>query len=83
LPRAKVLVTELFSYACPACNALQPQIQRLIKDLPPSAMVNYIPVSWYAEREWPMVDLVAWLVSKESPIPEQASLRQPQSDERQ
>jgi tetratricopeptide (TPR) repeat protein len=33
LPRGKVLVTELFSYACPACNALQSHMRTLMQRL--------------------------------------------------
>ncbi len=29
LPKGKVLVTEVFSYACPACNQFRPYMQKL------------------------------------------------------
>ena len=31
LPTGKVLVTEVFSYACPACNQFRPYMQKLVK----------------------------------------------------
>ena len=46
LPRGKVLVTEVFSYACTACNHLQPHMQRLIDELPSNTVVNYVPAAW-------------------------------------
>ncbi len=46
LPRGKVLVTEVFSYACPACNQFRPYMQELGKSLPPNAVVDYVPASF-------------------------------------
>ena len=57
LPRGKVLVTEVFSYACPACNQFQPYMQKLVKTLPPNAVVDYIPASFNASEDWPMFQL--------------------------
>ena len=54
LPPGKVEVTELFSYACPACNQLQPYMRRLLKTLPPNAVVSHVPVSFPTDRAWPM-----------------------------
>jgi len=57
LPRGKVLVTEVFSYACPACNQFRPYMQKLVKSLPPNAVLDYVPASFNASEDWPMFQL--------------------------
>ena len=57
LPRGKVLVTEVFSYACPACNQFRPYMQKLVKSLPPNAVVDYVPASFNPSEDWPMFQL--------------------------
>ncbi|MGA2397809.1 MAG: thiol:disulfide interchange protein DsbA/DsbL [Steroidobacteraceae bacterium] len=57
LPAGKVLVTEVFSYACPACNQFRPYMQKLIKSLPPNAVVDYVPAAFNASEDWPMFQL--------------------------
>jgi protein dithiol oxidoreductase (disulfide-forming) len=57
LPAGKVLVTEAFSYACPACNQFRPYMQKLVKSLPPNAVVDYIPASFNPSEDWPMFQL--------------------------
>jgi protein dithiol oxidoreductase (disulfide-forming) len=57
LPAGKVLVTEVFSYACPACNQFQPYMQKLVKSLPPNAVVDYVPASFNPSEDWPMFQL--------------------------
>lgn len=57
LPKGKVLVTEVFSYACPACNQFRPYMQKLVKSLPPNAVVDYIPASFNPSEDWPMFQL--------------------------
>jgi thiol:disulfide interchange protein DsbA len=57
LPTGKVLVTEVFSYACPACNQFRPYMQKLAKSLPPNAVVDYVPASFNASEDWPMFQL--------------------------
>jgi thiol:disulfide interchange protein DsbA len=54
LPRGKVLVTEVFSYACPACNQFRPYMQKLVKSLPGNAVVDYVPASFNPSEDWPM-----------------------------
>jgi protein dithiol oxidoreductase (disulfide-forming) len=54
LPGGKVLVTELFSYACPSCNQFQAHMQGMINRLPQNAVVSYVPVSFQREGAWPM-----------------------------
>ena len=57
LPGGKVEVTEVFSYACPACNVFQPTIHKLKKTLPPNAVLDYLPASFNAAEDWPMFQL--------------------------
>jgi thiol:disulfide interchange protein DsbA len=57
LPTGKVLVTEVFSYACPACNQFRPYMQKLVKSLPANAVVDYVPASFNASEDWPMFQL--------------------------
>jgi len=57
LPRGKVEVTEVFSYACPACNLFQPTMHKLKHSLPPDAVVDYIPAAFNPSEDWPMFQL--------------------------
>ena len=57
LPKGKVLVTEVFSYACPACNQFRPYMQKLVKSLPPNAVLDYVPASFNPSEDWPMFQL--------------------------
>jgi protein dithiol oxidoreductase (disulfide-forming) len=57
LPAGKVLVTEVFSYACPACNQFQPYMQKLVKTLPANAVVDYVPASFNPSEDWPVFQL--------------------------
>jgi protein dithiol oxidoreductase (disulfide-forming) len=57
LPAGKVLVTEVFSYACPACNQFQPYMQNLVKSLPANAVVDYVPAAFNSSEDWPMFQL--------------------------
>ena len=41
VPPGKVEVTEIFSYACPACNLFQPTIHKLKQSLPANAVLDY------------------------------------------
>ena len=50
----KVEVLEVFSYACPACNAFNPYIQQLRRVLPPNAQMNYLPASFRPDEDWVM-----------------------------
>ncbi len=58
LARGKVAVTEVFSYACPACNLFQPTMHKLIKSLPANAVVDYVPASFNAAEDWPLFQRV-------------------------
>jgi len=57
LPPGKVEVTEVFSYACPACNIFVPTIHKLKASLPPNAVLDYLPASFNAAEDWPMFQL--------------------------
>ncbi|MEJ0099240.1 MAG: thiol:disulfide interchange protein DsbA/DsbL [Pseudomonadota bacterium] len=51
----KVEVMEVFSYGCPACNQFQPVMRKLQSSLPPNAQLVYLPASWHAEENWPLL----------------------------
>ncbi len=57
LPKGKVAVTEVFSYACPACNLFQPTMHKLKQSLPANVVVNYVPASFNPSEDWPMFQL--------------------------
>jgi protein dithiol oxidoreductase (disulfide-forming) len=50
----KVEVTEVFSYACPACNSFYPVMDRLRQSLPADVVVDYVPASFNPTEDWPM-----------------------------
>jgi thiol:disulfide interchange protein DsbA len=54
LPPGKVEVTEVFSYACPACNAFYPTIDRLRESLPSNAQLDFVPAGFNPTEDWPM-----------------------------
>jgi protein dithiol oxidoreductase (disulfide-forming) len=57
VPRGKIEVTEVFSYACPACNVFVPTIHKLKQSLPPNAVLDYLPASFNPAEDWPMFQL--------------------------
>jgi thiol:disulfide interchange protein DsbA len=57
LPAGKVEVTEVFSYACPACNMFVPTMHKLKASLPPNAVLDYLPASFNPSEDWPMFQL--------------------------
>jgi thiol:disulfide interchange protein DsbA len=57
LPHGKVQVTEVFSYACPACNVFLPTMHSLIRRLPANAVVDYLPASFNSSEDWPVFQL--------------------------
>jgi thiol:disulfide interchange protein DsbA len=57
LPAGKVEVTEVFSYACPACNIFVTTIHKLKASLPPNAVLDYLPASFNPSEDWPMFQL--------------------------
>jgi thiol:disulfide interchange protein DsbA len=50
----KVEVTEVFSYACPACNHFYPTIDKLRAALPANAELTLVPASFNQAEDWPM-----------------------------
>lgn len=54
VPAGKVEVMEVFSYACPACNAFQPYVQALERSLPRNAQMVFLPASFIPTEDWPM-----------------------------
>jgi thiol:disulfide interchange protein DsbA len=57
LPSGKVEVTEVFSYACPACNLFVPTMHKLKTSLPPNAVLDFLPASFNPSEDWPMFQL--------------------------
>jgi thiol:disulfide interchange protein DsbA len=57
LPAGKVEVTEVFSYACPACNLFVPTIHKLKASLPPNAVLDFLPAAFNPAEDWPMFQL--------------------------
>jgi len=53
----KIEVTEVFSYACPACNIFQPTMHKLKQSLPASAVIDYLPAAFNTAEDWPMFQL--------------------------
>ena len=47
-------VVEVFSYACPACNAFEPTVDKLKAALPASAELIYLPASFRPDEDWPV-----------------------------
>ncbi len=48
----KVEVTEVFSYACPACDQFYPIFDRLTESLPPNAVVDYVAAAFRPDEDW-------------------------------
>jgi len=54
LPPGKVEVTEVFSYACPACDQFYPVFDRLKATLPANAVVDYVAAAFNPAEDWPV-----------------------------
>jgi thiol:disulfide interchange protein DsbA len=54
VPEGKIEVTEVFSYACPACNIFYPIIDKLKASLPANAELDFVPASFNQAEDWPM-----------------------------
>jgi thiol:disulfide interchange protein DsbA len=50
----KIVVTEAFSYACPACNAFHTTADQLAQSLPSNAVMTYLPVSFRPDENFPL-----------------------------
>lgn len=51
----KVVVTEVFSFGCPACNQFEPYIAKLRAELPAGAVLEYLPASFIPTEDWPVL----------------------------
>ncbi|MGH8227650.1 MAG: thiol:disulfide interchange protein DsbA/DsbL [Steroidobacteraceae bacterium] len=54
VPAGKIEVTEVFSYACPACNQFYPVADRLRESLPPNAVMDYVSAAFNPSEDWPV-----------------------------
>lgn len=50
----KIVVTEAFSYACPACNAFHSTADQIAQSLPSNAVMTYLPVSFRPDENFPL-----------------------------
>src|SRR6202167_1824593 len=57
VPAGKIEVTEVFSYACPACNIFQPTMHKLKQALPATVVGDYLPAAFNTAEDWPMFQL--------------------------
>jgi thiol:disulfide interchange protein DsbA len=57
MPPGKVEVTEVFSYACPACNLFVPTMHKLKRSLPANAVLDFLPASFNPSEDWPVFQL--------------------------
>jgi protein dithiol oxidoreductase (disulfide-forming) len=57
VPAGKIEVTEVFSYACPACNIFQPTMHKLKHAMPANVVVDYLPAAFNSAEDWPMFQL--------------------------
>ena len=57
VPAGKIEVTEVFSYACPACNVFQPTMHKLKQAMPANVVVDYLPAAFNTAEDWPMFQL--------------------------
>ena len=63
VPQGKVEVTEVFSYACPACNLFIPTMHKLQQGLPSYAVMDFLPAAFNTSEDWPMFR-VAYLTAQ-------------------
>jgi protein dithiol oxidoreductase (disulfide-forming) len=57
IPPGKVEVTEVFSYACPACNVFVPTMHKLKQSLPANVVLDYLPAAFNTAEDWPMFQM--------------------------
>lgn len=50
----KIVVTEVFSYGCPACFSAAPKVKSIKAKLPANAVMDYVPASWNQGEQWPL-----------------------------
>ncbi len=49
----KIEVTEIFSYACPACNAFHEAVDQLRSSLPSDAALDFVSAGFIPSEDWP------------------------------
>jgi thiol:disulfide interchange protein DsbA len=54
VPTSKIEVVEVFSYACPACNAFHGTMDQIERSLPADAVVHYLPAAFRPDENWPV-----------------------------
>ncbi|MGH8207302.1 MAG: thiol:disulfide interchange protein DsbA/DsbL [Steroidobacteraceae bacterium] len=54
VPSGKIEVTEVFSYACPACNNFYPYMDQFRQKLPRNVVLDYVHASFSPAEDWPM-----------------------------
>jgi len=54
VPAGKIEVAEVFSYACPFCEQINPLVRQLQASLPSNAQMVYIPASFNPSEDWPV-----------------------------
>lgn len=52
VPAGMVEVTEVFSYACPACNGFYPMMDRLRSALGADVVVDYVAAGFHPSEDW-------------------------------
>ena len=67
----KIEVLDVFSYACPACNAFQPTLDKLKAGLPPGAQMAYLPAAFNTNEDWPVFQR-AFLAAQELGVSEKS-----------
>jgi thiol:disulfide interchange protein DsbA len=50
----RVEVTEVFSYACPACYRFRDFMEKFAAGLPSNTLVDFLPASFRPDEDWPM-----------------------------
>ena len=54
VPKGKVEVMQVFSYACIACNGFEPVMEKIRKGLPANARLVLLPASFIPSEDWPV-----------------------------
>lgn len=54
VPAGKIEVTEVFSYACPACDHFFPLMDNLRQTLPANVVVDYVAAAFNPQEDWPV-----------------------------
>lgn len=50
----KVVVTEVFSFGCPACNQFEPFLDKLRAELPKDTVLEFLPAAFMTREDWPV-----------------------------